>query len=298
MDEESRAICDYEGSDYQTRFWDQGGREYEHRVEQIALRRLLPPGGKVLLEIGAGAGRNTANYHGYERVVLLDYARSQLEQARQRLGTSERYVYVVATAYELPFAPAAFEAATMIRTLHHLTEPERAFRQIGEVLAREGVFILEYANKRNLKAIARWLLRRQRWNPFDLEAVEFAPLNFDFHPRMIRTGLIEAGFTPRRHLTVSHFRAARLKRILPLALLVGLDSLLQWTGVLWQLTPSVFVRAGHTEGEVFQSENFWRCVECGSLELSSIDWGLHCGSCGSNWALRDGIYEFKQPLDG
>ena len=35
-------VCNYEGSDYQTSFWDQGGREYEDRTEAIALRRLLP----------------------------------------------------------------------------------------------------------------------------------------------------------------------------------------------------------------------------------------------------------------
>ena len=60
-------ICDYEGSDYQAAFWDQGHREYEDRVEEIALRRLLPQSGKLLLELGAGAGRNTARYIGFER---------------------------------------------------------------------------------------------------------------------------------------------------------------------------------------------------------------------------------------
>ncbi len=52
-------VCDYEGSDYQSSFWEQGDRRYEDQVEAIALRRLLPPGGKLLLEVGAGAGRNT-----------------------------------------------------------------------------------------------------------------------------------------------------------------------------------------------------------------------------------------------
>ena len=70
-------VCDYEGSDYQTSFWDQGGREYEDRTEAIALKRLLPKSGRLMLELGAGAGRNTPRYAGYERVVLtglLDHA--------------------------------------------------------------------------------------------------------------------------------------------------------------------------------------------------------------------------------
>ncbi|HEX2697050.1 MAG TPA: class I SAM-dependent methyltransferase, partial [Anaerolineales bacterium] len=110
-------VCDYEGSDYQSSFWDQGGREYEDRVEAIALKRLLPKRGRLLLELGAGAGRNTSRYFGYERIVLLDYSRTQLEQAQQRLGKSDRYVYVAADVYRLPFVDALFDAATMIRVL-------------------------------------------------------------------------------------------------------------------------------------------------------------------------------------
>jgi hypothetical protein len=30
-------VCNYEGSDYQSSFWDKGGREYEDRSEAIAI---------------------------------------------------------------------------------------------------------------------------------------------------------------------------------------------------------------------------------------------------------------------
>src|SRR5512138_1964571 len=96
-------ICSYEGSDYQTSFWDQGDRRYEDAVEGVALRRLLPKSGRLLLELGAGAGRNTPRYLGFDRVVLLDYSRTQLEQAQQRLGKSDKYIYVAADVYRLPF---------------------------------------------------------------------------------------------------------------------------------------------------------------------------------------------------
>ena len=82
-------VCDYEGSDYQTSFWDQGGREYEDRAEAIALKTAATRAAdSLLLELGAGAGRNTPRYTGYERIVLLDYSRTQLQQARARLGDS------------------------------------------------------------------------------------------------------------------------------------------------------------------------------------------------------------------
>ncbi len=174
-------ICNYEGSDYQDSFWEQGGRAYEDAAEGVALRRLLPAKGRLLLELGAGAGRNTPRYPGFERVALLDYSHTQLEQARQRLGIGERYLYVAANIYRLPFAPGLFDAATLIRTLHHMAEPERALAQVRQALAPGAVFILEFANKQNLKAIVRYGLHRQKWNPFSPEPVEFAELNFDFH---------------------------------------------------------------------------------------------------------------------
>src|SRR4030095_17221130 len=96
-------VCNYEGSDYQTSFWDKGGREYEDRTEAIALRRLLPTpalaggareSGRLLLELGAGAGRNTPRYLGFDRIVLLDFSRTQIEQAQQRLGQTKKKSYV------------------------------------------------------------------------------------------------------------------------------------------------------------------------------------------------------------
>ena len=240
---EKPPICSYEGSDYQTTFWDQGGREYEDAVEGVALRRLLPPGGKHMLELGAGAGRNTPRYQGYEQITLLDYSLTQLQQARQRLGDNPRFRYVAADVYRLPFAPGLFDGATMIRTLHHMADARRALDQVRRVMQPQGIFILEFANKHNLKAILRYALRRQDWSPFSPEPVEFVALNFDFHPNTVRAWLQQVGFSIERQLTVSHFRMGLLKRIVPLRLLVWADSLAQLTGDLWQLSPSVFVRA-------------------------------------------------------
>jgi SAM-dependent methyltransferase len=289
-------VCDYEGSDYQERFWEQGGRDYEDRVEAIALRRLLPPAGKRLLEVGAGAGRNTPRYDGFEQIVLLDYSLTQLELARDRLGLDGRYTYVAADVYRMPFIGKPFDAATMIRTLHHLLDPGLALSQIHASLTPGAAFILEFANKRNLKAILRWVTRRQEWNPFRYEAVEFAPLNFDFHPAFVKDQLVSAGFEIERQLTVSHLRSGLLKRILPTGLLVALDSLLQGTGEFWQFTPSVFVSARVLgEPEAPSAELRWRCPNGHANPLDTVPAGLQCPSCGSVWPVQNGIYNFKQP---
>lgn len=298
----SPPICDYEGSDYQTSFWERGGRAYEDQAEAIALRRLLPARGNLLLELGAGAGRNTPRYTGYERIVLLDYSRTQLQQARARLGDSPRYVYVAADIYKLPFRDGLFDGATMIRTLHHMADAPQALRQVRRVLAPGAVFILEFANKRNLKAILRYWLKKQAWNPFSLEPVEFVALNFDFHPQAIRQWLTELGFHLEKTLTVSHFRLGLLKRLLPASMLAALDGLFQPTGNFFQLTPSVFVRAKVQQKGIFSiPENvleWFRCPECATYPLQAHADHLLCPTCGRKWSAQNGIYDFREPLNG
>lgn len=288
-------VCDYEGSDYQSSFWDTGQRAYEDQVEAIALKRMLPSGGKLMLEVGAGAGRNTSRYVGFERVVLMDYSISQLRQAQERLGRSDKFIYVAADVYRLPFVPGLFDAATMIRVLHHMADAPLALASIRESLQPGATFILEYANKRNLKSTLRYLFRRQDWNPFTLEPVEFVELNFDFHPKAVRAWLEDSDYEIQRQLTVSHFRLDLLKRLIPLKLLVGMDSLSQFTGNLWQYTPSVFVRSQAVgDTPVAEDGAFFRCPECkGELHEKGKDI-LECGSCGSRWAIQDGIYNFKE----
>lgn len=300
-------ICDYEGSDYQTSFWDKGGREYEDRTEAIALKRLLPRNGRLLLELGAGAGRNTPRYLGFDRIVLLDYSRTQLEQAQQRLGKSDKYIYVAADAYRLPFIDGLFDAATMIRTLHHMADAPKALGQVSDVLSSNGVFILEYANKLNLKAMLRYLLGRQTWSPFTPEPVEFVKLNFDFHPKAIRSWLEDLGFRIENTLTLSHFRVGFLKRIVPTSILVFLDSLFQWTGAWWQLSPSVFVRAVRRDGTSYSQSvpstdygqdtilSYFKCPDCGHSPLMDRKDHLECLNCKKEWEVRDGIYDFREP---
>jgi SAM-dependent methyltransferase len=292
-------ICDYEGSDYQERFWEQGERQYEDQTEAIAIRRMLPKHGDLLLEVGAGAGRNTPRYKDFKRIVLLDYSTTQLAQAQSRLGKGQRYVYVAADAYKLPFVDGLFDGATMIRVLHHMAAAPKALAQIRQVLRPNATFLLEYANKLNMKAIARYILGRQEWSPFDRAPVEFIELNFNFHPAAVRAWLRTIGFAIQRQLTVSHFRVGWLKRNVPLSLLVGLDSLFQYTGALWQFTPSVFVGSQASgESAIAKKGTFFKCPECNGSLPEEHETYLDCPDCGARWAIENGIYNFKESVKG
>ncbi len=293
MSKQTPPICNYEGSDYQQQFWEAGGRAYEDTVEGIALRRLLPDSGDFMLELGAGAGRNTHRYRNFNKVALLDYSRTQLEQARDRLGDSDRYLFIAADIYNLPFFSGLFDAATMIRTLHHMANPQLALSQVARVMGPDGTFILEFANKRNLKAMLRYLLGKQSWSPYTHEPVEFAELNFDFHPQTVRSYLRQAGFEIEKQLSVSHFRVNTLKRNVPTQLLAGLDGLLQWTGGLFQVSPSVFLRSRALESKHKASEGaLFTCPDCGAL-LDGQNKNLRCEACDRIWEYRDGIYDFR-----
>ncbi len=158
-------VCDYEGSDYQTSFWDKGGREYEDRTEAIALKRLSPKvdasfwnsepapdeirrATSALTELSCSIIRA----HNLNRPSNDSANRINISMSRQMCTACRLWM-------------ALFDAATMIRILHHMADAPKALGQVKNVLRSGGVFILEFANKLNLKAIFRYLLGRQKWSP-------------------------------------------------------------------------------------------------------------------------------------
>jgi ubiquinone/menaquinone biosynthesis C-methylase UbiE/uncharacterized protein YbaR (Trm112 family) len=289
MSQEPR-ICDYD-------FWEGQGRDYEDLAERIALRRLLPPAGRRLIDIGGGFGRLSEFYDRFEQVVLLDYSSSLLRQAQDRLGRGDQMVYVAASFYDMPFVEGAFDTAMMVRVIHHVEDVPTLLGRVGQILADDGLFVLEFASKCHLKAIARYAFGRQAWSPFDPDPYEFVEMNFDFHPHWMRQRLSEAMFHVKRTLTVSHFRQPGLKKLVPARALAALDGLCQPTGAWWQLTPSVFFQSGSERARgATPAEQLFRCPDCGSNELQAAPEALTCEQCQRRWPIEDGIYNFKEPL--
>lgn len=294
--EQEQAICDYEGTSYRARFWEGQGREYEDLAERIALRGLLPSRGRRIVELGASFGRLADLYRGYEQIILLDYAKSGLREAQERLGRSGRYIYVAADIYHLPLAPGACDTAVTVRVLHHLADVPAALREIAGVLEPNGAYVVEYANKRNLKAVARYALGRQKWSPYNPQPYEFARLNFDFHPGWMARQLTAAGFRIEQGRAVSHFRQPLLKRIIPPRVLAGLDGSIQRISAAWKLAPSVFLRATRIGIGPTHTNSPFYCPSCKSMELTPTRVTLTCGVCRAVWAIDDGIYDFKNPV--
>jgi hypothetical protein len=283
-------ICDYEGSDYKTRFWQNANRAYEDAVERVAMRRLLPPAGKRIAEFGAGFGRLADLYAGYDEVILVDYSRTLLQEAMQTWGGDPRFKFVAANLYALPFAPGALSAASMIRVIH-----AGRITRLLSALGNGATFVMEFANKRNLKAMARYAIRKQNWSPYAPEPVEFVKLNFDFHPAWMKDQLSRAGFEVKQTLPVSYLRAGFARRALPLGTMVKLDSALQNTGALY--APSVFTQnrrmGGAAQipigGEIFVSPRSGKPLRReGDLMV--------CDADGTKWRVNGAFYDFKEEV--
>ncbi len=300
---ESPPVIDYEGSKYSTEFW-QPAREYEDRAERIAIHALLPAQGRRLIDIGAGAGRLGDLYLGYDEVILMDYARSTVVEARDRWGHDPRFTFVVADLYALPFVAEVFDSVVMIRVIHHIVDVPRALSNIRAGLQPRGVFVFEFANKRNLKSIARYLLRKQKWSPFDRQPIEFVELNFDFHPAWMKQQLSAAGFSIQQTRAVSTFRVGALKRLLGAQPLAAIDGALQRPLAPLALAPSMFALcATHPLSPplLFQErglggEVVFACPACRvPLPRQPANDELCCPN-GHRWSVREGIYDFKTSI--
>jgi SAM-dependent methyltransferase len=301
-------IIDYEGSKYSTEFWNPA-REYEDRVERIAIRALLPPQGGRLIDIGAGAGRLGDLYLGYDEVILMDYARSTIVEARDRWGSNPRFKFVAADLYALPFVDGVFDSVVMIRVIHHIVDVPCALNNIRAALKPDGVFVFEFANKRNLKAIARYIVRKQTWSPFDREPIEFAQLNFDFHPAWMRQQLRAAGFSLRQTRAVSTFRTGALKRLFGAKRLAAIDGVVQRPLAPLAVSPSMFTlctptplappllsRAVPSQERGAGGEAVFACPTCRAPLSAQPSNDELCCVNGHRWSMREGIYDFKTPL--
>jgi SAM-dependent methyltransferase len=297
-------VMDYEGSGYRHEFWEGQGREYEDQIERALLARLIPPTGGRIVEIGAGFGRLADLYTGYDQIILFDYSRTLLADAVARWGEDSRFVFAAGNIYHLPLASHTIDTLVMVRVMHHLADVPAALKQVARCLHPGSRAILEYANKRNLKAIGRWLLRRQAWSPFAPEPVEFVKLNFDFHPDWMDRQMASAHLIQERRFALSHFRLPLLKRRISAQSLVRLEERFMAPAGNYPLSPSVFVQARLQSGAASPSRageagqdvgSLFCCPRCRAEPLRLVDaQTLSCTACGERYHQSNQIWDFKE----
>jgi len=308
----SGKIVDYEDYDYRE-FWSGEKRSYEHLSEIFALKKLISKKGKRFIDIGGGYGRLSSTYINlFPQIVLLDYSLKNLSLAKKELyKKSKSKIYFVASdAYNMPFKNSTFDFVISIRVMHHLTEPQNFLNEISRILSPEGFFILEYANKRNLKKILRFLFKTRSENPFSYKPSMIGRNIFNFHPIFIKDKLEYTGFKILKILSVSNFRLNIFKKLISPEILSKIDDLVQFPLGFIKTGPSIFVLSQKKDKKVSYDnkdliekskelsndleKTLWECVHCKSDNINEKEDMLICNKCGVKFAIRNGIYDFRK----
>ncbi|MFH1407808.1 MAG: class I SAM-dependent methyltransferase, partial [Patescibacteria group bacterium] len=144
----------YNDKNYDYKFyWKK--RSYEHNCEVIALKKLLPKKGNSIIDIGAGFGRLFPVYESrFKEVILFEPSKKLLEQARDNINKStiDKVFFRIGKIPirdrpKLGLSLIEYDCVLMVRVAHHLEDLNSAIASVSKIIKKDGVFILEFANK-------------------------------------------------------------------------------------------------------------------------------------------------------
>ena len=119
------------------RFARTPGHDHSHaEINLPALLELLPPPGRLTLDLGCGEGRLGPVLHSLgHQVVGIDASPAMVHLAAAR---GVRELAMVADAAALPFRDSVFDLVVAYMSLHDIDQMPRAVAQIARVLVRGG----------------------------------------------------------------------------------------------------------------------------------------------------------------
>jgi SAM-dependent methyltransferase len=186
--------------------------------------------------------------------------------------------------------------------VHHLDNPEKYFDEIVRILKNKGLFFLEFANKRNLKNILRFFVRKMDTSPFNLKPSQIGETILNFHPDYISDILKKRNFTIKKSISVSNFRLNLLKKFPGTKTLLFFEKFYQKFFSFVLLGPSIFLKSvldGKGPEDIGRNkitglEDILICIYCGKTSLILNKSMIQCKNCGRIFACEDGIYNFKK----
>src|SRR5665213_2232025 len=211
------------------------GRDYEHEAEVLAIKRLLKGKKfKLAVDIGGGYGRLDPLLAKYaDRVILAEPSTQQLNMAETFLKDQPTVNQRLMQADDLKFESDSVDLAVMVRVMHHLPDPTKAFDEISRVLMPGGSAIIEVANYMHAKNRIKHLLKGQRFPkaPVDIrsknhmKADDIAFVNHN--PHTVIGQMAASGLKVDRILSVSNLRYPTLKKVMPPPVMLVVEGLLQ-----------------------------------------------------------------------
>jgi len=326
---------DYENYDYR-QFWQDNKRLYEDSSERLVIKKFISAIANkdaVFIDLGCGFGRLFSEYRDFSTIILLDYSINNLKNAKELIsryvndeaGLMEKVIFVAADVTRLPLKPDVIDYAMTVRVIHHMDDPGRYFEEVSRVVKTGGIFMLEFANKRNTKNILRFFAGRIKQSPFNAEPLQIGATILDYHPNYIKHKLNQAGFKVKKMVSASNFRLGFLKRHVSLKILLFFESIYQNIFSFIDTGPSIFLKtilvrekcsSGSNENDSNTKKlgstspiSLFMCPACQSTELFSagpdknspehivehehIVKQIVCSSCQRQYPLIDGIFDFK-----
>ncbi len=216
----------YDDPTYDYQFYWQG-REYEHQSEVLAIKKLLQNKYfKNQADIGGGFGRLYPTFVAFsKKVTLLEPSKKLRDLAKKSYPD---LIVRHATSDKIPFRKNTFDFISMIRVSHHLPNLAKTFSEIHRVLKPDGYYLLEVANSANFKTRLLHLFTPlpkvpiEKRSPANIRRQTIAFVNH--HPDTVLSLLEKHGFIVEQILSVSNFRSPFLKSIIPLKVLLFLES--------------------------------------------------------------------------
>lgn len=237
----------YDNDNYNyLKYWS--GRDYEHASEEMAIRRFLKGKhfGKAV-DIGGGYGRLCILLKNYsDHVTLAEPSKAQLDIAKSFLKDFPDIDQKLMQADDLKFKDESLDLVTMIRVMHHLPNPVPELAEIYRVLNDDGVLILEVANYAHARNRIKHLLKGKKLpkepvdirSPHNRREEEIAFVNHN--PKTVIKQVEKIGFTVEKVLSVSNLRSPSLKKVVPKAIMLSAEKVMQPTLSRTYFGPSVF----------------------------------------------------------
>lgn len=243
----------YDTYDYPS-YWK--GRDYENESEIAAIKTLLNkiPRIKTVLDIGGGYGRLIPTYSfRAKKIILSDPSAKLLSVAKNNLKDN-KIEYVQSLIENLPdkIKSKSVNLAIMVRVVHHLEKPKKAFNIVHKLLKPGGYFIVEFANKSHGKAVIKELAKGNFTFSHDIFPQDIRSQRninkktipfINYHPDEITRSLKESGFNVIEKLSVSNIRSTKLKSLISLKNLLSLEKVLQKPLSYINFGPSIFLLA-------------------------------------------------------
>jgi ubiquinone/menaquinone biosynthesis C-methylase UbiE len=134
----------------------------------------------------------------------------------------------------------------MVRATHHFKDMSAVMKELNRILKKDGVAVIEVANKRTLPRMFRYWFKKSDVNPFDKQPSNLTNIDkdgfFNYHPKWIEDLFEKTGFEIKDILSVSNFRSAKLKKVFKAKTLIKIEKVVQRPLAAVRFAPSIYYK--------------------------------------------------------